>query len=332
MDETAPAVDARRTDISTFGRDQVLDTFDRLVTIRLFEDKVEEAHKAGALYGPFHSSAGQEAVAVGTCMVLEPRDLVTSTHRGHGHVIAKGGDLAKMCAELWGRADGYNRGKGGSMHLAANELGLIGQNGVVGASLFTAAGAALGVSVLGDDRVAVAFSGDGSVGQGVFHETLNLAAVWKLPVVFVIENNGYAHSMPAHEMQVTATIAERGAGYGVPSARVDGNDVLSVHAAVADAVTRARAGGGPTLLEAVCYRWRGHNLGDADHRYRSRDEVANAREIDPIEIFRRDATKVVSDGDLDRVSTAAAARVDAAIAFASSCAPPDPAWAFEDCV
>ena len=326
------ALDERRTDILTFAANEVLDLFTRLVTIRVFEERVEAAHKAGQLYGPFHSSVGQEAVAVGACAVLQPHDVVTSTHRGHGHVIAKGGDLSKMCAELWGRAGGYNRGKGGSMHLASRELGLIGQNGIVGASLFLAAGAALGHGALGHDGVAVAFSGDGSVGQGVFHETINLAAIWKLPVVFVIENNGYAHSMPAHEMQLAPSIAMRAAGYGIPGVRIDGNDVLAVHAAMSVAVAGARAGRGPTLVEAVCYRWKGHNLGDADQRYRSRDEVAKAREVDPIEIFRRDAAKVVSEAELDAVTASVTQRVDEAIAFAGSSPAPDPQWTFEDTV
>jgi TPP-dependent pyruvate/acetoin dehydrogenase alpha subunit len=335
MTATTPAseaLDERRTDILTFDANCVLDLFTRLVTIRVFEERVEAAHKSGSLYGPFHSSVGQEAIAVGACAALQPHDVVTSTHRGHGHVIAKGGDLAKMCAELWGRAAGYNRGKGGSMHLASSELGLLGQNGIVGASLFLAAGAALGHSTLGVDRVAVAFSGDGSVGQGVFHETLNLAAIWKLPVVFVVENNAYAHSMPVGEMQLTSSIAMRATGYGIAGVRVDGTDVLAVHASMTDAVAVARAGGGPTLIEAVCYRWRGHNLGDADHRYRSREEVANAREIDPIEIFRRDAAKVVDEADLDAATAAVTRRVDEAIAFADGAATPDPAWAFEDTI
>jgi TPP-dependent pyruvate/acetoin dehydrogenase alpha subunit len=335
MTATTPAsdaLDARRTDISTFGPAEVLDLFTRLVTIRAFEERVEAAHKAGALYGPFHSSVGQEAIAVGACAALRPHDVVTSTHRGHGHVIAKGGDLARMCAELWGRAAGYNRGKGGSMHLASSELGLLGQNGIVGASLFLAAGAALGHCTLGVDRVAVAFSGDGSVGQGVFHETLNLAAIWKLPVVFVIENNAYAHSMPVGEMQLTASIAMRAAGYGIAGTRVDGTDLLAVHAVMTDAVAVARAGGGPMLVEAMCYRWRGHNLGDADHRYRAREEVAKAREIDPIEIFRRDAGKIVSEAELDNATTLATRRVEAAIAFADDAPTPDPAWAFEDTI
>lgn len=335
MTATTPpseALDERRTDIVTFDASQVLDLFTRLVTIRVFEERVEAAHKAGQLYGPFHSSVGQEAIAVGACAALRPNDVVTSTHRGHGHVIAKGGDVARMCAELWGRADGYNRGKGGSMHLASSELGLLGQNGIVGASLFLAAGAALGHGALGLDRVAVAFGGDGSVGQGVFHETLNLAAIWKLPVVFVIENNAYAHSMPVGEMQLTPSIAMRAAGYGVGGIRVDGTDVLAVHAAMSDAVGAARAGFGPTLIEAVCYRWRGHNLGDADHRYRSREEVAKAREVDPIEVFRRDAAKVVGEAELDAATASVSRRVDEAIAAAGGAPTPDPAWAFEDTV
>lgn len=329
---TRPVVDERRTPIGSLGRDRVLDAYRQMVTIRLFEEGVETAHRAGRLYGPFHSSVGQEAVAVGSCMALEPDDLLTSTHRGHGHVIAKGGDLGRMSAELWGRSRGYNRGKGGSMHLASCELGLIGQNGIVGASLFIGAGAALGNRILERPRVTLAFGGDGCVGQGVFHETLNLAAIWRLPVVFVIENNGYAHSMPAREMQLPASIAERAAGYGMPGVRVDGNDLLAVHAAVAGAVAGARRGLGPTLVEALCYRWRGHNLGDADYRYRSREEVSGARTVDPVNLFRGEALAVVSEQDLDEVRATAARLVDEALVFAESSPLPDPRWAFEDTV
>jgi pyruvate dehydrogenase E1 component alpha subunit len=310
----------------------VREMFRRMVTIRLFEEKVEAAYQEGRLYGPFHSSVGQEAVAVGACLALRPDDVITSTHRGHGHLIAKGADLARMCAELWGKGDGYCGGKGGSMHLACVDKGIIGQNGIVGASWFLGVGAALAFQVGGHDRVALAFAGDGSVGQGVFHESLNLAAIWRLPVVFLVENNGFAHSFRASQMQLPESIAERAAGYGMEGRRVDGNNVLTVHAAVAAAVERARQGLGPSLVEAVCYRWRGHNLGDADQRYRDRHEVVQARQSDPIELFRKEAIAVVEEATLAAIEADADQAVQAAIRFAESAPPPDPRQAFEDIV
>ena len=303
-----------------------------MVTIRRFEERVEAAHQEGRLYGPFHSSVGQEAVAVGACLALRPDDVITSTHRGHGHLIAKGADLAPMCAELWGRASGYCGGKGGSMHLACIDKGILGQNGIVGASCFLGVGAALAFQLGGHDRVALAFAGDGSVGQGVFHESLNLAALWQLPVVFLVENNGFAHSFRASQMRLVESLATHAAGYGVAGTQVDGTDVLAVHAAVAAAAERARRGDGPSLVEAVCYRWRGHNLGDADQRYRDRQEVMRARRSDPIELFRKEAVAVVGEAVLAEIEAEVSRAVEAAIEFAEAAPPPDPRLAFEDAV
>jgi acetoin:2,6-dichlorophenolindophenol oxidoreductase subunit alpha len=323
-------IDAGRSTVEELGPGLVREIFRRMATIRRFEERVEAAHQEGRLYGPFHSSVGQEAVAVGACIALRPDDVITSTHRGHGHVIAKGGDLRRMCAELWGRATGYCKGKGGSMHLVCADRGVLGQNGIVGASFFLGAGAGLAFQLHGADRVAVAFAGDGQVGQGVFHETLNLAAIWRLPVVFLVENNGFAHSFPASRLQLGGSIADRAGGFGIPSARVDGTDVLAVHDAVLQAARLARRGGGPSLVEAVCYRWRGHNLGDADHRYRDRGEVQRARANDPIELFRKEAIAVVDETVLAATDAEAAGAVDDAIRFAEASPPADPRLALED--
>jgi TPP-dependent pyruvate/acetoin dehydrogenase alpha subunit len=318
------------TEVEELGPETVRELYRRMVVIRRFEEQVETAHREGRLYGPFHSSVGQEAVAVGACSALRPSDVVTSTHRGHGHVIAKGGDLRRMCAELWGRATGYCKGKGGSMHLVDAERGVLGQNGIVGASFFLGAGAGLAFQLHGQDRVALAFAGDGQVGQGVFHEALTLAALWRLPVVFVVENNGFAHSFPSSALQPGGSIAGRADGFGMPGVRVDGTDVLAVYDAVGQAAERARRGQGPTLIEAVCDRWRGHNLGDADHRYRDRREVARARANDPVELFRKEAIRLVDEGALAAIDADAARSVEDAIRFAESSPAPDPAEALRD--
>ena len=308
---------------------QLHDIFRSMYTIRRFEVTMERAHLAGELYGPFHSSMGQEAISVGVCAALRSDDVVTSTHRGHGHAIAKGAQLGPVCAELWGRATGYCGGKGGSMHIVSTEHGFIGQSPIIGGSSLLATGAALSFDLTGDSRVAVAFLGDGAVGQGVFHETLNLAAIWHLPVVFVVENNGYAHSFRADQMQLNPDVASRAEGYGMPGVVVDGIDVFAVYAATKNAVARARAGNGPTLIEAKCYRWRGHNLGDAEHLYRERGEVEEARRNDPLERFRRATCERVPSGIWAEIEAAVDKEIDKAARFAADSPFPDPQTALE---
>ena len=308
---------------------QLLDMFRLMCTIRRFEQAMEGAHLNGELYGPFHSSMGQEAVSVGVCASLRPDDVVASTHRGHGHVIAKSAELGPLCAELWGRATGYCGGKGGSMHIVSLERGIIGQSPIIGASEFLATGAALAFQLTNQNRVAIAFFGDGAVGQGVFHETLNLAAIWKLPVVFVAENNGFAHSFRPNQMQVNPDIASRAKGYGVPGVIVDGTDVFDVYAASRAAVARARDGDGPTLIEARCYRWQGHNLGDADHFYRSREEVEQGRENDPLLRCREAIAHRFQPDTLAAIEDAADTEIEKAIRFAVESPTPDPATALD---
>ena len=308
---------------------QLRDIFKSMYTIRRFEVTMERAHLAGDLYGPFHSSMGQEAVPVGVCAALRADDVVTSTHRGHGHAIAKGAELGPICAELWGRATGYCGGKGGSMHIVSTEHGFIGQSPIIGGSGLLATGAALSFDLRGESRVAVAFLGDGAVGQGVFHETLNLAAIWRLGVVFVVENNGYAHSFRADQMQVNPDIASRAEGYGIPGVVVDGIDVFSVYAVTKTAVERARAGDGPTLIEAKCYRWRGHNLGDAEHLYRERGEVEEARRNDPLDRFRQATSGRVETATLAQIEAVVNREIDDAARFAAESPLPDPQTALE---
>ncbi len=243
----------------------------QLVTIREFEDELLRASRKGDLADATHLCIGQEAVAVGAMAALRPDDLITSNHRGHGHCIAKGADVARMMAELHGRATGYCRGRGGSMHIADFSLGICGANGIVGAGLPIANGIALAQELRGTGRVCLCFFGDGASNQGAFHEALNLASIWRLPVVFICENNQYAVSMAAGESMNITDVADRAVAYGIPSAVVDGNDMLAVRAAVLAAVDRARAAEGPTLLECKTYRLTGHYAMDPD-RYRSREE------------------------------------------------------------
>jgi pyruvate dehydrogenase E1 component alpha subunit len=308
---------------------QLLEIFRLMHTIRRFEVVMERTHLAGDLYGPFHSSMGQEAVSVGVCTALCPDDVVTSTHRGHGHAIAKGAELGPVCAELWGRSTGYCGGKGGSMHIVSMEHGFVGQSPIIGGSELLATGAALAFDLSGDSRVAVSFMGDGAVGQGVFHETLNLAAIWRLPAVFVVENNGFAHSFRAEQMQLNSDIASRAEGYGIPGMVVDGIDVFSVYKATKAAVERARTGGGPTLIEAKCYRWRGHNLGDAEHLYRPREEVEKARRDDPLDRFRAATQGRIPPERLEEIEAAVEREINKAVRFADQSSPPDPQTALE---
>src|SRR5262245_45420485 len=251
----------------------------RMLLIRGFEQRVAALYRDGEVPGFVHLSIGQEAAAVGACWPLRPTDVITSTHRGHGHCLAKGLDPLGMFAELMGRDQGTNRGRGGSMHIADPKLGIFGANGIVAAGLPIAAGAATAAQLRADGSVAVAFFGDGAPAQGAFHEALNLAAVWRLPVVFFCENNGYAEFSPT-ATQHASTLEQRAAGYGVDYVGVDGNDVEATAAAMQVVVDAVRAGAGPAVVEATTYRWHGHYEGDPE-RYRSPEEVQEWEARDP---------------------------------------------------
>ena len=242
-----------------------------MLTIRLFEHRVSREFRTGEIPGFVHMYVGEEAVAAGVCANLNDDDYITSTHRGHGHCIAKGCDLGRMIAEIYGREDGLCRGRGGSMHIADFSRGMLGANAIVGGGIALATGAGLASSIRGGTQVSVAFFGDGAANQGVLHESLNLAAIWKLPVIFVCENNGFAESTPTAYATSVADVAFRASGYGIPGVVADGADVLGVYAAARTAVDRARAGEGPTLLEVKTYRFMGHFEGDPE-RYRDDDE------------------------------------------------------------
>ncbi|HEY4277410.1 MAG TPA: thiamine pyrophosphate-dependent dehydrogenase E1 component subunit alpha [Conexibacter sp.] len=247
---------------------------------RRLEETMHDQFGEGQVPGPLHLSIGQEAVAVGACWGLRQSDAVLSTHRGHHHCLAKGARADRLMAELLGREAGYSHGRGGSMHVSIPSIGLLGTNGIVGAGVPIAAGAAYGMQAQGRDDVTVCFFGEGATGTGAFAEALNIAALWKLPLVFVCENNQYVELTPL-EVHVAGEIYRRGESHGIPGVRVDGNDVDAVHDAASDAVERARGGGGPTLIEAVTYRWFGHYAGDRA-AYRDEDEVTAWRERDPL--------------------------------------------------
>ncbi|CEP69144.1 Dehydrogenase, E1 component [Moorella glycerini] len=275
--------------------EESLEMYRLMLRIRYFEEKIVEVYAQGLMPGLAHLYIGEEAVAVGVCAALRPEDLITSTHRGHGHCIAKGGDVKRMMAEMFGKSTGYCYGKGGSMHISDIELGIVGANGVVGGGIPLATGAALSAQLRNSGQVVACFFGDGASNQGVFHESLNLAAVWRLPVVYICENNGYGISVSQERHQAIKDIAVRAGAYGMPGVVVDGNDVEAVYEATREAVARARRGEGPTLLECKTYRWRGHHEGDPNRgsRYRTREEMAAWEERCPIKNYE---TKLLARG------------------------------------
>jgi pyruvate dehydrogenase E1 component alpha subunit len=304
--------------VSAPDRQAALDLYRVMRTIRAFEERSSKLFAENKIWGTIHSYAGEEAIAAGVCAHLRDDDWITSTHRGHGHCIAKGADLGRMFAELLGRETGYCRGRGGSMHIADTSKGNLGANGIVGGGIPIATGAALTARQLGTDQVAVSFFGDGAVNQGTFHESLNLAAIWKLPVVYVCENNQYAESLPVKRAFAVDDITKRAAGYGMPGVKVDGRDVRAVHAAAGEAVARARSGGGPTLIVADSYRHEGHYYGDP-RKYQTKDEIEGWRKrFDPLADAR---VWIASDGlataaELDAVDRAVAEAIDRAVEWA----------------
>jgi 2-oxoisovalerate dehydrogenase E1 component len=300
----------------------------RMLLIRGFEERVAELYRDGLVPGFVHLSIGQEAAAVGACWPLRPDDVITSTHRGHGHCLAKGLDPLGMFAELMGRAEGTNRGRGGSMHIADPKLGIFGANGIVAAGLPIAVGAATAAQLRGNDGVAVAFFGDGAAAQGAFHEALNLAAVWHVPAIFFCENNGYSE-FSAASAQHAATLERRAAGYALPYTEVDGNDVVATASAMRDIVAAARTGLGPAVVEAHTYRWHGHYEGDPQ-RYRTPEELEEWHERDPLLLHRRRLVEAgVSDDDLDALASSVADQLDQAVARARDLPPPSASTLFD---
>ena len=318
---------------ATADRTRLVDLHRRMMRIRFFEERVAALKATGELPGAVHIYIGEEAVAAGVCAALSVDDYITSTHRGHGHVLAKDGRMDRCMAELFGKRDGYCKGKGGSMHIADPGLGIIGANGIVGAGMPIAVGAALSSVQRGSGQVAVSFFGDGGSTHGTFHESLNLATVWSLPVIFVCENNGVSQLTPTAEVAALGSVAQHGAAYGIPGVAIDGNDVVAVHEATRAAVQRARNGDGPTLIEAITFRIHNHSEGleAIIGQIRDLDEIERWRARDPLVLHRRTLERSgVTVGVLDELERSIREEVTAAVEFARNSPYPEPSEAYED--
>lgn len=300
------------------SKEKLIEWYRQMLTIRHFEEAVMDLYRRALMPGLAHLYIGEEAVAVGACAALRPDDWITSTHRGHGHCIAKGGDIKKMMAEIMGKETGYNRGKAGSMHIADLDLGILGAFAIVGGGFGPATGAALSAKMRGTDQVTVCFFGDGASNQGSFHENLNLAAVWKLPVVYVCENNLYAISVAQWRSQPIKDIAIRSASYDMPGVIVDGQDVVAVCEAVREAVERARSGEGPTLVECKTYRYTGHGVSDPGTAYRTQEEIDEWKKRDPIILFRErlEAEGIMTEEEAQSIGAEVKRAIEEAIEFA----------------
>lgn len=296
----------------------------QMYSIRAFEEMAEQLYAMGKIHGTMHLSIGMEASAVGAIAALRPDDLILSTHRGHGHCIAKGADLNRMMAEFMGKETGYCRGRGGSMHIADIEGGNLGANGVVAGGVPIAVGVGLSLKMQKRDQIILCFFGDGAANLGPFHEALNMAAIWTLPVVYVCENNQYAMSFPVRKAFAIEHISSRAAAYGMPGETVDGNDVLAVYEAVSKGVERARQSEGPSLIENVTYRWRGHSRSDVN-RYRTKEEIKSWQEKCPIKRFSKHLLEegVLTKEEIDRLKDEAYAAIDAAVEFSEVSPDPD---------
>jgi TPP-dependent pyruvate/acetoin dehydrogenase alpha subunit len=315
------------------GAELALEMYRRMTQIRLFEEHANDLYRSAKMPGLTHLYIGEEAIAVGVCSALRKDDWITSTHRGHGHCLAKGADVQRMFAELLGKEAGYCRGKGGSMHIADHENGNLGANAIVGGSAGIATGAAYSAKFRGTDQVAVCFFGEGALGQGLVYEVMNMAALWQLPVIYVCENNMYNEY--THYLEATAgDILGRPKAFGIETREVDGQDVRAVYAVTAELVERARNGNGPAFLLANTYRYHGHHVGDVDRAYyRSKDEEALWRdERDPLAIFGRwlEEQKLATPDDLGRITDEARAEIEAGVQFALDAPFPDPSQVTED--
>lgn len=313
------------TDFGGLERADLVRMLHQMMLIRAFEEAAEQLYLQGMIHGTMHLSIGQEASAVGACAALRPDDYILSTHRGHGHCIAKGAKVSLMMAEFMGKDAGYCRGRGGSMHMADVDTGNLGANGIVAGGVPMAAGVGLSIKLQHQPRVVLVFFGDGAANEGAFHESINMSSIWDLPVVYFCENNQYAMSMAITRSAKIEKLSERAASYGIPGVTVDGNDLVAVYTATREAVARARGGGGPTLIEARTYRWKGHSKSDKQ-RYRTKEEVKEWQDRDPI---GRLAARLTEAGLLDEAEQAQlAAKVEeemrTSIDFAKSCAEPDP--------
>lgn len=307
-----------------------IEMYKKMLEIRRFEEKVYDLFTQNLIPGTMHLYIGEEAVAVGVCAALDPNDFITSTHRGHGHCVAKGASLKKMMAELFGKRTGYCKGKGGSMHITDKSIGMLGANAVVGGAIPIAVGAGLSCKLKYPGRVTACFFGDGASNQGTFHEGINLAAVWDLPVIFVVENNLYAMGTRQSMAMKIEKISERAPGYGIPGVTVNGNDVAAVYEAAKEAVSRAREGEGPTLLECKTYRHKGHSRFDPA-KYRPEEEVAEWLARDPLVVFRKKLSdKGIPEEFFQKVENQVGKEIEEAVAFAQSSPLPEPEEALDD--
>ena len=310
--------------------ERLQDAYQQMLVIRKFEESIRSLYQQGKIRGSFHPCVGQEATAVGGCWALRKDDYMTCTYRGHGQAIAKGLSVRSAMAEMLGKVTGCSKGKGGSMHFTDPSVGLLGANAIVAAGVPHAAGAALASQLQKKDNIALAYFGEGAVNQGVFLETLNLAVIWKLPLILVCENNLYSEMTPSHETTSVVETHKRASAFGFESIQVDGNDVEAMYNAVEQAAIKARAGGGPIYIEAMTYRLWGHMMGDPEI-YRTKEEVAKAKENDPIVRLGRRLLEVgCSDSDLTRLDGEAEALIADALQFAESSPAPEPADAFTD--
>jgi pyruvate dehydrogenase E1 component alpha subunit len=314
-----------------YDQEQLKAFYENMVKIRLFEERVEKHFLAGEVPGFLHLYIGEEAIATGVCRNLTYQDYIASNHRGHGHTIAKGADLKGMMAEIFGKKTGLCKGKGGSMHIADFSIGMLGANGIVGGGYTLAVGAGLAEKIKGTTNISVVFFGDGASNRGTFHEAVNMAAVWKLPVLFVCENNQWAETTSYLTSTAVANIADRAAGYGIPGVVVNGNDVFEVYEAARELVKRARNGEGPALLECKTYRLKGHFVGDPE-RYRTREEVKKHLPNDPIMNFEKRALGegLMKPETLEAIKMNVGKMVDEAVEFALQSPYPDATELFTD--
>jgi pyruvate dehydrogenase E1 component alpha subunit len=317
--------------ISNLTREKAAEMYKKMCEIRFFEEKVFELYGQNLVPGTIHLYAGEEAVAVGVCSNLRKEDYITSTHRGHGHCIAKGTELKRTMAEILGKKTGYCKGKGGSMHIADFDVGMLGATAVVGAGLPIAVGAGLSIKLRKKDQVVACFFGEGASNQGTFHESLNMASTWSLPVIFVCENNLYAMGTCQSRVMNIKNIADRAVAYGIPGMSVDGNDVLAVYEASQEAIERARSGDGPTLLECKTYRQKGHSRVDPA-RYRPKEEVEQWLAKDPIKRFEAKLveSQTLTQVEVQKIKIEVLVEVEEAVKFATESPYPDPEEALED--
>ena len=318
--------------VSSIKDEDLKAMFRTMLTIRRFEERAIQEYQKGNLYGFIHSYIGQEAIAAGVCAHLRIDDRIVSNHRGHGHCIAKGADMKRMMAEIFGKKTGYCKGKGGSMHIADFKIGMLGANGIVGAGLPIATGSAMAAQLEGGDRISVVFFGDGAVGEGTFHESLNIASIWKLPIVFVCENNMYGVNTPTSYSMAAENVADRADAYSIPGAVADGNNLFAVYETAEKAVNRARKGEGPSLIEFKTYRWRAHFEGGGIPDLRPGDELEDWKKKCPVAFMEQQLLQmgIMDSEQLKALDAEIMAKVQDAVEFAMQSPDPDPEDALED--